>query len=292
MSGARPLVLLAWLAACAPDESPRTGIETRVFVDRSEARVGDPIGVTIEVETPPGFMVEAPSALPESPGFLSQSVETPAPRESARGLKHVVLWTLRARDTGEHFLPSLSLALVGPDGAMRPLPVAGLPLPVRSVRTELPEQRAYFDIRDPPPVERSRGALYLGGAVLAVVGLLAALVMRHRHDRAANAGPDPIALARRTVERLELAAAQRETRALAAHSQAALWAFVEGRFGVQAAAATPDELPERVDATLTEVLHLLEHARFEPSPEREPVASGSARARVFLQAFAGDVVDA
>ncbi len=288
---AAPLLAVALVASCAPEEPPVDGIQTRVFVDRSDARVGDLVGVTIEIETPANFAIEPPSAPAAGPGFVTQSVEALAPVETSRGLRHRVLWTLRARAVGDHSLPELQIPLVEPDGEIRPFPVGGLPLAVRSVRTELPERAVFFDIRDPPPTDPGRGPLYIGAGVIAVAALLAALVVRHRRELAANAGPDPIALARRILAELDSARQEPEVRPLAARAQAALWHFVEARWNVLAAAATPAELPERVDPVVAEALGELECARFTRVPERARVLVSAGRARGFLRAFVGDVVE-
>ena len=287
----RSLLLAALLAACGSEPPLMQGIQTRVFVDRSDARVGDPIGVTIEITTPPGYTIEAPDAPEFADGFSTQALETLATSAAAGGLRHRVLWTLRARDLGDHVLPELSIPLIEPDGSRHALRAGGLPLPVRSVRGELPERDVFFDIREPPPLEPSRAPLLVGAALLAVALLLGSLVVRHRRDLAAHAGPDPLALARRTLAQLELAAAQPDPRGFATHAQQAIWGFVEGRWRVPSAAATPDELPEGVDRGLGEVLATLEHTRFAPRPERAPVQAASKRARAFLLAFTGDVVD-
>ena len=288
---ARSLLFAALLAACGSEPPPLQGIQTRVFVDRSNARVGDPIGVTIEITTPPGYAIEAPDAPELSHGFSTQALETLASRATAQGLRHRVLWTLRARDLGDHVLPELAIPLIEPDGSRLTVRAGGLPLPVRSVRGELPEREVYFDIREPPPLEASRVPLLVGGALLTVALLLGSLVVRHRRDLAANAGLDPLALARQTLAQLELAAAWPDPRGFATHAQRAIWSFVEGRWRVPSAAATPDELPEGVDPGLGEVLASLEHTRFAPRPERAHVQAASERARAFLLAFTGDVVD-
>ena len=75
MRGAVVCAAVVCSLACSEPEAPRVGIETRVFVDRAEARVGDPIGVTIEIDTPPGFAIEPPSAPPPNAGFATDAVE-------------------------------------------------------------------------------------------------------------------------------------------------------------------------------------------------------------------------
>ena len=287
------IILATGVAACSEEAPPLVGIQTRVFVDRNEARVGDPIGVTIEIESPPGFALEAPDAPAEEHGFATREIEALPPVEHARGLRHRVLWTLRAREVGDHALPRLLLSLVEPDGSVRPLPVGGMPLRVRSVRTELPEREVYFDIQDPPPVERSLAPLFLGGAALTVAALLLALVVRHRRDQAGSAGPDPIALARRALAALDPEALEAEPRPRAGQCQEAVWGFVAGRWGIQGAqSATPSELPDRVDRQLQAVLRQLERERFARDPSSERVAESRKQACHFFRGFAGDVADA
>src|SRR5262249_13530506 len=61
------------LFACGR-EPTSLGIGARVTADRSEARVGDPIGITVEVETPAGYAIQQPAA-PSSAEFASDGVE-------------------------------------------------------------------------------------------------------------------------------------------------------------------------------------------------------------------------
>ena len=55
------LALLLALVGCEQPTAAIPGLQTRVYIDRTEARVGDAIGVTIEIETPEGFDVVAAS---------------------------------------------------------------------------------------------------------------------------------------------------------------------------------------------------------------------------------------
>ena len=283
------LLPLLLTAACADESAPTRGIQTRVFMDRTDASVGDPVGVTIEIETPPGFTIEPPSAPAPNAGFSTERVEVIEPIESGGAVRHHVLWTLRARDVGEHVLPELRVPLVHPDGRIQPLAAGGLPLVVRSVRAELPEREAFFDIREASELPPSRAPLLIGGGVLAVGGLLLALVVRHRRD-SEERGADPVVAARRALEELERALADEAAgaRELAAGAEGAVWRFVETCFGVPAETSTPDDLPERVDSDLRDALGALERQRFSPRPARTDVIAAGDRARGFLCGLAGD----
>ena len=286
---ASALALLLLTAACADEQAAPRGIQTRVFMDRTFASVGDPVGVTIEIETPAGFAIEPPGAPAPNAGFSTERVELLEPIESAGAVRHHVLWTLRARDVGEHLLPEIRVPLVHPDGRIQPLVAGGLPLVVRSVRTELPEREAFFDIRDAPELPRSSAPLLIGGGVFAVGALLLALVVRHRRDEQSQ-GPDPVLMARRALEQLELALGAQDSppREVAVWAQQAVWGFVGPCFDVPVETSTPDDLPERVDGDLREALAALERQRFSPGPARSDVIAAGESARVLLRGLAGD----
>ncbi len=271
MKATRVLLLLALCGgACAEDE-PRGGIETRVSLDRTAALVGDPLGVTIEVETPPGYTLELPAAPAEHEAFASESIEKLDPIELAQRVRHHLLWTLRPRALGEHALPTLELPLVQPDGIVRLLPVGGMPFRVRSVREEVPEQEVFFDIRpapEPAPLLPRAGwaALLLG--TLAAGG---ALIQRRQKKRQAVPEIDLVELARHTASQLEAAFEEPEARRLADRLVAALWPFLAQRYELDRASSTPADLPEEVGPALRLSLRALETARFEKTPARQPV---------------------
>ena len=282
--------LLLGIAGCAEQRSEPAGIQTRLFVDRAESTVGDRVGVTVEIETPPGFAVESPGPAANA-GFSTESVELLDPLEHEGTVHHRLLWTLRARDVGEQALPQLQIPLVHPDGRIQPLPVGGVPLTVASVRSVLPERELFFDIRDPPPAEPSRAPLSLASGVTAVLALLGALVWRHRRD-AAQGGPDPLVAARQALAALDAARAADDPRERAAQEQAAVWSFVEACFDVPAATTTPGELPERVDEELAAVLTLFERERYAQLSASASVEVAGTRARAALRAIAGHVESA
>jgi hypothetical protein len=273
-------VLAAGLA-CSEEAMREPGIATRVFVDRTEARVGDPIGVTVEVETPLGFGLEKPAPPPPDERFLTEGVELLDPLLVPQGTRHRLLWTLRARRVGEERIPELELPLVRPDGEVLPLPVGGTPLLVRSVSADLPPRGTFFDVR-PPPIEE-RGPLWipLAGGTAALAGLAAAWLWRRRRARV-PAGPDVAGLLREAATALERALAEPDARRLAEALRAALLRFAGLRFEIDTSARTAGELSGEVDAALVEWLSGLEHARFRPRPERDEVLAIGREARAWV----------
>lgn len=282
MRAAHVLLLLALCSgACAPEE-PRRGIETRVSLDRTTALVGDPLGVTIEVETPPGYTLEQPAAPASEETFASESIEKLDPIPLARGVRHHLLWTLRPRVPGEHALPILELPLVQPDGGVRLLPVGGMPFRVRSVREEVPEQQVFFDIRPAP--EYTPLLPRAGMAALLLSALVTVAVFIHRRQKSRQTVPeiDLVELARRTGKQLETAFEEPDVRRLADRLAGALWPFIEQSYAIDSASCTPADLPSEVGEPLRLSLHALENARFEKNPARAPVLEAGRAARAAL----------
>jgi hypothetical protein len=262
------LALVAVLA-CGEEATPVIGIETRIFVDRTEATVGDPIGVTIEIDTPEGFHVEPPASPPGDESFLSERVELLDPVWLSSGVRHRVVWTLRARSVGEHRLPELPVPISWPDGHIQPLPVGGIPLPVRSVREEVPGRQAYFDIRPAPPL-RDRPAwvwVAAGAALLAAIGFL----LYRRAGVGGGETDEPAPHLREALAGIQSALAETEPRALAARVGAVLGDLVRGRWSIGGEAWTPEELPNEVDEEIVTALRALEGERFSSRPRREIV---------------------
>ena len=264
----RAALALAVLAAAAcGGEPPALGIGARVTLDRSETHVGEPIGVTVEVETPAGYSLQAPPA-PSSGEFASDSVELVAPIAVPGGLRHHLLWTVRARAVGEQALPWLDIPLVRPDGAVQALHVGGMPLPVLSVKAELPERAAVFDIRGAPPQK----PLPLWAYALAAVALVAAVQgfrAARRRAKAAEVAAGRITTAGRTaLSVLEGAEGEADARRFAGLVREALLGFVASLWNVNTESVTPRELPAEVDGEIARLLGGLEAARFARRPER------------------------
>jgi hypothetical protein len=276
------MLIAALAAGCEERLAPSRGIETRVYVDRTEARVGDPVGVTVEIETPERFTVESPASPPADAQFFTERVERLEPIGIAGGVRHRVLWSLRARTVGDHALPKLSIPLVWPDGRIQRLAVGGIPLPVRSVRTELPDRDIYFDIQPPPspPERRGWGWLVAGGSIVAAgVGLL--LYRRRTIDRT-EASPGPGPLARQTLAGIDAALTENDLRASAVRLITLLGTFVRRRWGIEGNTWTPEELPPEVDAPVAAALREFEAARFTSVPQRQQVLDAVAPLRTYL----------
>jgi hypothetical protein len=272
------------LGACAAEERGVPGIQTRVFVDRTEARVGDAVGVTIEIETPPGFRLDRPAPPAPDERFLTESLEPLEPLDVPGGRRHRLVWTVRARSVGEHRLPHVDVPLVFPDGRTKALPVGGVPLPVRSVRDELPDQETYFDIRPPPEVASRLTWVLIAAGAGGFGALLALVLFLVRRSGEAEPAPSGEALAREAIEAIEAALAEPDPRALAAGVATALYAYAGRRFEVETISAVPDELEARVDATLVDLLRGLDRARFGPDSARRRVLETASSARAYLHA--------
>jgi len=274
----------AWLAAAAlaaaacRNEPPALGIGARVTLDRSETHVGEPIGVTVEVETPTGYSVQTPPA-PSNGEFASDSVELVQPIAVPGGLRHHLLWTVRAREVGDQALPWIEIPLVRPDGAVQPLRVGGVPLPVLSVKAEVPERAAVFDIRAAPPQRPLPWWVFVGAAAGAAAFVFGFRALRRR-AQAAEAQAGRIAAAgRAALAALEGVEGDADARSFASRVRAALLGFVATCWNVNVASVTPRELPAEVDGDIARLLGGLDAARFARRPDRAGLGDSAERAR-------------
>jgi hypothetical protein len=282
-------IAVAALAAVGCSERSPTlrGIETRVFVDRTEARVGDPVGVTVEIDTPEGFAVEPAASPPSDEGFFTERVERLEPVGIPGGVRHRVLWVLRARTPGDHALPELSVPLAWPDGRLQRLAVGGVPVPVRSVHADLPDQETYFDIRPAPALERRPLWPWVAGGSVLLAALGSLFLVRVRRAATAPEPPAPALLARETLAAIEGALLESDPRALAAQLVGPLRELVRRRWRVEGEAWTPQELPPEVDAPIASALRSIDAERFAASPRREALVQSALSARAYLR----DVAD-
>ena len=277
----RAVAALLALAACERGEVASLGIGTRVTLDRSETRVGDPVGVTVEVDTPAGYSVQAPPA-PSGGSFASDSVELVEPIAVPGGLRHHLLWTLRAREVGDQALPWMDIPLVRPDGNVQPLRVGGVPLPVLSVKADLPERAAGFDIRPAPPEKPTPIWVWALSALGAALFVAVFRALRRRARAAGERAGRVLTAGRGALALLEGVESESDARSFATRVRAALLGFVEACWNVRTAAVTPGELPAEVDGDIVRILGDLEAARFAPAPARAALGglAESARERV------------
>jgi hypothetical protein len=264
--------------ACGDAATIEPGIGSRITLDRSEARVGDPIGITVEVETPRGFALQTPPAPSDGP-FASDSVTAVAPIVTTTGLRHHLLWIVRAREVGDLILPWLEIPLVRPDGAVQPLRVGGVPLAVRSVRADLPAREVVFDIRTAPPVEPTPLWVWLLAAAGIATPILAVRALRRRAQALRAATTKVADAGRAALARLDAAEQDADARAFSERVRSALMAFVASVWSVDTSSSTPAELPPAVDRELVRILQALELARFAPRPVLTPLAPLASMAR-------------
>ena len=279
--------LFGVMISCGSEPAPIRGIETRVFVDTTDARVGDPVGVTVEIETPEGYAIETPAAPPSDERFFTERIETLDSMGIPGGVRHRLLWTLRARSVGEHPLPKLEIPLVSPDGRIQPLPVGGVPLPVGSVRAELPEREVFFDIRPPPTIEEGPGWIWIATGIGFAGLLLGGLLYRRKHPLDSAEPKPPDAIAREALAKLDAALAETDSRRLAREVDSVLRTFTERCWAVSGDAWTPDELPERVDTEVVRALRDLEANRFAREPIRDSVLVTVQHLHAYLSHVAG-----
>ncbi len=271
------------LAACTAEVEPVRGLQVRVHLDRAQARVGDPLGVTIEIDTPPGFSVGRPDPPASAGAFITESIELADRVELEGGLRHRVLWTLRAKLVGEQSLPSLQLPLVHPEGRIEPLPVAGVPFAVVSVSAELPEREVFFDLRDPPPPQAPRTAYYFGGASAAILALLLGAVWWRRRHGVLGAPPDPRILAREALEALRDADEIPDLRPRADRFSSVLRGYVAQRWSVAGEGVTPSDLEPPISDALVELMRSFDRERFAPAPRVRELERSGAEARAWFQ---------
>jgi len=315
MSAARTLasfVLMVHLAGCAEDDrvsrAELTPVELRTFVDRSEAYVGDPVGVSIELVVPGGVRVRNPDPV-SSAVFETERLERLPVEVRGTGQRYAWRWTVRPRVPGRSALPALTIPLELPDkgnAGLGPastdpdasgvrtespkLQTSAIWLDVRSIRAEMAAQlkadqklrTALFDIRSAP---RASGRFVL----LTLVGLFVALawacvaMFRSRPERDAQR-----ALARRlellraslprSPDELSHEALERLLRDLRIYTHL--------RYGLGPRGWTSAELPEVVDASLRSLLCALERARFARSFSGDEAASLFAELQACLRASA------
>ena len=266
------------LAACGPRETASLGIGARVTADRSEARVGDPIGITIEVETPVGYAIQPP-AVPGAEAFESDGVELVAPFAVPGGLRHHLLWKVRARAVGDQTLPWLDVPVVRPDGAVQPLHIGGVPLAVRSVTDSVPPREAVFDIRAAPPDRPTPLWVWALAALAIGLGWLVLHALRLRARRARERAGRVATAGREALARLDGVEAESDPKSFAERVRGALLEFVARIWHVETSAATPGELPAEVDGEIVRLLGGLDAARFAPRPALAPLVPLAEHAR-------------
>jgi hypothetical protein len=202
-----------------------------------------------------------------------------APIATKAGLRHHLLWVVRAREVGDQTLPWLEIPLVRPDGAVQPLRVGGVPLAVRSVRADLPERTAVFDIRAAPPIAPTPIWVWTLGAAGIALAVLAGRALRRRAQVLRATTTKLAEAGRAALTQLGEAEQSADARDFAERVRGALLIFVAGVWSVDTASATPDELPAAVDRELVRILQSLELARFAPRPALTPLAPLASEAR-------------
>ena len=227
----------------------------------------------------PQLVVALALAIPGASAFASDAVQLVAPIAVPGGLRHHLLWTVRAREVGDQLLPWIDVPVVRPDGAVQPLRIGGVPLAVLSVADDVPAREAVFDIRAAPPQKPTPlwvWAAAAGGLALVALALRA---LRRRAKRAEERAGRVASAGREALAQLDGVEADGDPKSFAARVRGALLEFVARIWQVETTSATPGELPAEVDGEIVRLLGGLDAARFAPRPALEPLVPLAEHAR-------------
>jgi hypothetical protein len=164
-------LVLAMLATIAlPDDAP-SGVAVRLTVVPDRATVGDPIGVTIEVDAPAGVELEPVPVGPEAGPFHVTSGRWSEPVAAEAGL---LRWTwsgtVAAFEPGALELPAIPLRLRAADGTAVDAATEPREIHIESV-LDAADAAEIADLKPPASLPRDVRPLVIALAV--VLGLLA-----------------------------------------------------------------------------------------------------------------------
>ena len=186
---ARPTAAVAQAPAALPEpalpEPARTAPGVRAFLEPTATAVGGKIELLVEVDLPPGWLVEPPARdLDLSPFRVRAAWEIP--REGGKGYRLVIV----PLEAGDVEVPAVPLTFRGPDGdevklATEPLPVAvasNLPPPAAGDGGEAgePEPAALKPALEAP---RNWIPILVAAAGLLLAALAAFLLLRKLRGR-------------------------------------------------------------------------------------------------------------
>jgi hypothetical protein len=150
---------------------------------------------------------------------------------------------------------------------------------VLSVKAQVPERAAVFDIRAAPPQEPIPFWAWALGAA-AAVALVAGFRAARRRALAAEVAAGRIGTAgQAALAALEGVESDSDARSFAGRVRTALLGFVAACWSVNTASVTPRELPAEVDGEIAHILGGLDAARFARRPQRADLADVAERAR-------------
>lgn len=278
------MLLTAAVLGLGGAASAETPVTASASLDRDWIRIGDPVLLTLVVEMPSGYRVIDPG-VPRAIGDLEvlETLQARQERRSDGGIRMVFRYRVTAFSLGDHVLPPIDVAYVGPGDVPGVARSEERPLSVKSVIADFDEPS---DIKPLKPQLELPGRLQwlLGRVALLAAALLAfgaPALVGLRVLRRPRARPvlvaEPTTPARRALAELERIAALRlhaEGRYLEHYEllAAALRRYAEEAFGLAVAGRTARELHRelqragadpRLAATIHEVARDREVVRFQ-----------------------------
>ncbi len=177
-------VLGGWLAAGAAAVAAVGAQEVRVAmdVDTTMINLGDPVSVRLRVDHPADWSVEWPDSLDVAPfEVLRYAASPPSAAPGGEGAMSAASAVLTSFELGELEIPTIEIAAVAPDGAVRALFTDPFRIGVESVGID--ESGDIREIRGPLAIERNWWLLAPWLLLAAAVGAGAVLVHRRRRAR-------------------------------------------------------------------------------------------------------------
>lgn len=253
-----PTLLLGLLAAAALDagsaasnlaqagspDAPTVAVRT----DRSEAHVGDKIGFAITSVGPRAMPVVLPANL-ELGAFteLSRALEE---KDLGDGkMRREFTLGIAAYEPGNFEIPPVELTYFGPDGSVKSVRTAAVPITIKSLIANEPEPKLKENADSVKVIERNYLLLYVaGGLAAAGLGALIALVVRRRlRNRRPSAPAAPPRPAHEVaMEKLDhlgaLLAEGGDLRPFTFQLSEAIRQYLGGRFGFDSLEMTTEEL--------------------------------------------------
>ena len=280
-------LLLAATVQLAGAEAP---VSAAASVDKKGITIGDPIGLTLVVETDPGYQITDTGVGRVLGEFEVLDTQRPQLTRTQSGrTRYTFRYRITAFRVGNLLFPQINIAYQGPDGVIGVAPTTEIPIVVTSV---IRQGESTDDVKPVKPQLRLPGAapaipplLIQGALALVVLAMLALIVGQARRAAAKRArdsdleGDVQLTPAQRAMAELNRVATLGlpEKGRYAEHYtllSRTLRFYVRDRFGLAATERTPRELRDdmlragidRTEiATIYEILRDGEVARFHPT---------------------------
>lgn len=210
----RLVPVLALLLLCGVLASPlmaQDSIEASLAVDRTEATVGDPLGLTLSITHPTNYLVVPPDIGPDWGSFVIVGRTPPETRDHGDGTATTVItFDARLFAPGAYTSPPLPVRLTDGSGNLVDAFAAPVNVTITSVLVEGDNQLR--DIKPQAELPASNWLWLLLGAGLLALGVIAVVWWRRRPQPASvdSRTPGQIALdSLAAIEALRLPAAGR-----------------------------------------------------------------------------------